>query len=101
MKQVADGYPDLFDLVVHLFSGRQVGEQFESDVSVVLYPLPTVPVMICYWLPEEELESVLYLFFDETADRNLDIGAVFMLGTGLAQMFAKIAQRHGFSATNA
>jgi len=47
--------------------------------------------MICYWLPDEGLGSSLYVFFDETADRNLDIDSVFMLGTGLAQMFTKTA----------
>jgi hypothetical protein len=55
--------------------------------------------MICYWLPEDGLDSSLHLFFDETADRNLDIGYVFTLGTGLAQMFTKIALRHGFAAS--
>jgi hypothetical protein len=97
IKRVADSYPDLFDAVVHLFSGQQVEKQFKSDISVVLHPLPRVPVMICYWLPEEPLGSSLYVFFDETADRNLDIDSVFMLGTGLAQMFTKIALTHGFA----
>jgi hypothetical protein len=98
MKRVADIYTDLFDDIVHLFSGRQVDRQFESDISVVLHPLPRVPIMICYWLPEDGMESSLHIFFDETADRNLDIGSVFTLGTGLAQMFTKIALRHGFDA---
>jgi len=97
MKRVADTYTDLFDHIVHLFSGRQVEKQFKSDISVVLYPLPKVPLMICYWLPEDGLESSLHVFFDETADRNLDIGSIFSLGAGLAQMFTKIAQRHGFA----
>jgi hypothetical protein len=96
MKRVADTYTDLFDHIVHVFSGRQVEKQFESDISVVLHPLPKVPVMICYWSPEDGLDSTLHVFFDETADRNLHIGSVFMLGTGLAQMFTKIALRHGF-----
>lgn len=98
MKKVADVYTPLFDDIVHVFGGKQVDKQFESDISVVLHPLPKVPVMICYWLPEEGLESSLHIFFDETADRNLDIGSVFTLGTGLAQMFTKIALRHGFHA---
>ena len=55
-----------------------------------------VPVMICYWLPEDGLESNLNVFFDETADKNLDVSSVFSLGVGLAQMFGKIALRHGF-----
>jgi hypothetical protein len=99
MKRVADSYTDLFDIIVHLFSGRQVDKQFESDISVVLHPLPRVPIMICYWLPEEGLDSSLHVFFDETSDRNLDIDSVFTLGTGLTQMFTKIALRHGFAET--
>jgi hypothetical protein len=98
MKRVADTYTELFDDIVHVFSGKKVSKQFESDISVVLHPLPKVPVMICYWLPEDGMDSSLHIFFDETADRNLDIGSVFTLGTGLAQMFTKIALRHGFDA---
>ncbi len=96
MKRVADIYTHLFDDLVHIFSGKQVEEQFESDISVVLHPLPRVPIMICYWRPEEGLESSLNLFFDDTADKNLDIGSIFTLATGLAQMFSKLALRHGF-----
>jgi hypothetical protein len=97
MKRVADTYTDLFDDLVHIFSGRQVAEQFESDISVVLDPLPKVPVMICYWQPEDGLASTLNVFFDETADRNLDTGSLFSLGAGLAAMFEKLALRHGFA----
>jgi Domain of unknown function (DUF3786)/Putative Fe-S cluster len=97
MKRVADLYTPLFDDIVHVFGGKKVDKQFESDISVVLSPLPKVPVMICYWLPEDGLDSSLHVFFDETADRNVDLGSVFTLGTGLAQMFTKIALRHGFA----
>ncbi len=96
MKQLADNFPDFFDDIVHMFSGKQVAEEFESDVSVVLHPLPKVPIMICYWKPEDGLGSSLNLFFDKTAEDNLDIGSVFSLGAGISQMFAKLAQRHGF-----
>ena len=96
MKRVADIYTDLFDDMVHIFVGKQVEKQFESDISVVLHPLPKVPIMVCYWSPEDGLESGLNVFFDETADKNLDIGSVFTLGAGLAQMFEKLALRHGF-----
>lgn len=96
MQRVADTYTELFDDLVHLFNAKQVAPQFESDISVVLHPLPRVPIMICYWLPEDGIASSLNLFFDRTADQNLDIGSLFSLGAGLAQMFAKIALRHGF-----
>jgi dipeptide/tripeptide permease len=63
----------------------------------VLHPLPRVPIMVCYWLQAEGMQSSLNVFFDDTADANLGIGAVFSLGAGLAQMFTKIALRHGVS----
>jgi hypothetical protein len=95
MKRVADTYTDLFDDMVHIFDGKQVEKQFESDISVVLHPLPKVPIMVCYWLPEDGLESSLHVFFDRTADKNLGTSIVFTIGAGLAQMFAKLALRHG------
>lgn len=97
LKQVADSYTDLFDDMVHVFSGKQVGPQFRSDISVILHPLPKVPVMVCYWLPEEGMHSSLNVFFDRTADKNLDIGSIFSLGAGLAQMFTRLGRRHGLA----
>jgi hypothetical protein len=97
MKKVADNYASLFDDMVHVLGGKQVEEQFESDISVVLNPLPKVPIMICYWQPDDGLDSSLNVFFDETADQHLDIGSAFMLGVGLSQMFTKIGQTHGFA----
>jgi hypothetical protein len=95
MKLVADSYTDLFEDLIQLFNARPVGRHFDSDISVVLYPLPRVPILICYWKPDEGLESDLHLFFDRTAEANLTIEALYTLGAGLAQMFAKIALRHG------
>jgi hypothetical protein len=95
LKRVADIHTDLFDDMVHIFSGRQVARHFDSDISVVLRPLPKVPLLVCYWKPDEGLASSLHVFFDQSADDNLDIGSVFTLGAGLAQMFTKLALRHG------
>ena len=97
MKRIADIYTEFFNDIVSIFSGKKVEKQFQSDISIVLYPLPKLPVMICYWMPEDGMESTLNVFFDKTADQNLDTGAVFSLGSGLAQMFEKMAARHGFS----
>jgi dipeptide/tripeptide permease len=41
---------------------------------VVLHPLPLVPIMVCYWLAEEGMQSSLNVFFDDTANESLDIG---------------------------
>jgi hypothetical protein len=82
--------------MLHVFSGRQVANLFDSDISLVLYPLPKVPILICYWKPEDGLESSLNLFFDDTAEKNLNIESIYALGTGLVRMFEKVAHRHGF-----
>ena len=95
LKRVADTYTDLFEDMLHIFSGKRVANHYESDVSLVLYPLPKLPILICYWKPEEGLESSLNIFFDSTADDNLDIKYIYSLGTGLVTMFEKIALRHG------
>lgn len=95
LKKVADNYTDLFEDMIRIFNGRQVENHYESDISLVLHPLPKVPMLICYWKPEDGLESDLNLFFDSTAEENLGIESIYALGTGLVRMFEKIAQRHG------
>jgi len=95
LTKLADTHTDLFEIIVHLFSGHQVERQLDSDISVVLHPLPKVPILISYWKPDDGLESDLHLFFDDTAEDQLNIDAIYTLGTGLTVMFEKIVQRHG------
>jgi hypothetical protein len=95
LKHIADTYTDLFEDMIHLFNGRQVENHYESDISLVLHPLPKVPILICYWKPEDGLESSLNIFFDSTAEDNLHIESIYALGAGLVRMFEKIALRHG------
>jgi len=95
LKQVADTYTDLFEDMIHLFNGRQVENHYASDISLVLHPLPKVPILICYWKPEDDLESDLNIFFDSAAEENLNIESIYTLGAGLVIMFEKLAVRHG------
>jgi Domain of unknown function (DUF3786)/Putative Fe-S cluster len=95
LKKVADTYTDLFQDMLHVFNGKQVENHYASDISLVLSPLPKVPILICYWKPEDGLESSLNIFFDSTAEDNLNVESIFALGTGLVRMFEKIALRHG------
>lgn len=95
LKQLADTYTDLFEILMDLFNGRQVENHYASDISLVLHPLPKLPILICYWKPEDGIESSLNLFFDDTAEENLNIGSVYTLAVGLVVMFEKIALRHG------
>ncbi len=100
LKKLADTYTDLFEYMLHIFSARQVENVHGSDISIVLHPLPKVPMLIGYWLPDDGLEPSLNLFFDETADRNLTIEAIYTLAAGLVNMFKKIALTHGVEASS-
>jgi len=95
LKAVADTYTDLFEDMLHVFNGKRVDAPFDADISLVLRPLPKVPILFCYWNPEETLESSLHIFFDAIADRNLPIDGIYTLIGGLVRMFEKVAQRHG------
>ncbi len=97
MKRIADVYTDLFDDMVHLFQGHQVESRFDADISVVLPVFPRVPLLICYWSAEEGMESSLNIFFDRSIAYNLGAESAFSLGSGLTQMFEKLALQHGFS----
>jgi len=95
MKKVADTYPDLFADLVEIFNGQPVEGHYQSDVALVLHPLPLVPILICYWKPDDGLESDLNLYFDGSAEDNLAIEGIYSLATGITWMFEKLAIRHG------
>lgn len=95
MKKVADNYTILFEDMVDIFNGQKIDTHYDSDISIVLYPLPKVPILISYWKPEDGMESDLTLFFDKTAEVNCGIDAIYTLGSGLVEMFRKIVLRHG------
>jgi uncharacterized protein DUF3786/putative Fe-S cluster protein len=94
LKRIADGHSDLFEALVGMFSGTSTARTFNSDISVVLFPLPRVPMLVCYWRPEEGMESQLHLFFDETAERNLPVESLFTMATGIVRMLERIMYRH-------
>jgi hypothetical protein len=94
LRKVADHYTDLFKDMVEVFGGRRE-QALDSDVAVVLHPLPKVPVLIAYWEPEEGMDSVLNVMFDRTATDNLSIESIYSLAAGMALMFERVAQTHG------
>jgi len=95
LRKVADSYPDLFKDLLEIFAGTRIESQSGSDVSLVLNPLPLVPVLISYWPPGDGFASDLHIFFDQTAEANLEIDALYTLTLGLVNMFEKLALRHG------
>jgi hypothetical protein len=100
MRQTADRDPDLFLDLLELFGGkpleaaREPGSPFSSE-AMLLHPLPRVPLLVSYWRPEGEFESKLTTFLDASAGANLGGGALFQLGTGLAEMLRRFCVRLG------
>jgi hypothetical protein len=95
LRMLADTRRDLFKDIISIFGGERSAAACSSDVAVILYPLPKVPVLFCYWEPEGDMESALKIFFDATAEDHLPIESVFELGVGLVMMFERIALKHG------
>lgn len=94
LKRLVDTHTGLLKDLIDIFSGERSVNLFGSDLSLVLYPLPRIPVLICYWEAEEGMESSLHIFFDATATDHLSVEWIHGLCAGLVTMFEKIALKH-------
>ncbi|WP_163339532.1 DUF3786 domain-containing protein [Desulfopila sp. IMCC35008] len=94
LKKIADSNPSFFEDIISLFNGKPVEDHYDADISLIIKPLPLLPILFCYNNPEDGLESDLNLFFDFTADKNLPVEDIYILITGLAKMFEKLAVTH-------
>jgi hypothetical protein len=95
LKDIADANPELFDMMIRVFNGRPEPSPIGADISIILFPLPTFPILICYWKSGEGLESFLKVLVDTTAEDNLNIESTFILCVGLMRMLRKVAESHG------
>lgn len=95
LKHIADANPELFETMVGIFNGHSEPSPIGADISIALQPLPRLPILICYWKPEDGLESFLKVLVDSTAEANLNIESIFILCVGLMRMFGKVAESHG------
>jgi len=93
LRKLADANPDLLNDLIDMFMGKQI-DWYEADIALILYPLPKIPILICYQAPEDDLESKLTILFDECCSANLHIKSIFTLCSGLVQMFTKIVEHH-------
>ena len=97
MRDVADRHTSLFADLALIFSAKKQPPHLGADVSVLLLPLPKLPLLLSYWRADEEVASELYIHVDETAKDNLDIDAIHNICVGMATMFGRLATRHGGS----
>ena len=94
LKHIADANAELFEMMVQIFNGHPEPSPVGADISIALQPLPRLPILICYWKPEDGMESFLKVLVDSTAEANLNIESIFILCVGLMRMFAKVADSH-------
>ncbi|MCX7913024.1 MAG: DUF3786 domain-containing protein [Thermodesulfovibrionales bacterium] len=93
LKNLADIHTDLLKDIIDIFSGQEIESYHNSDISLVMYPLPKIPILLSYWKAEEGQQSHINLFFDSNVEENLNIEALYALCNGLVMMFEKIVQR--------
>jgi hypothetical protein len=95
LKRVADTHTDLFEHMIQIFSAKRAPKTFNSDIAVILHPLPRIPMLICYWKQDGDMESSLNVFFDDSAEANSIPDSLYRLAAGMTIMFEKIAITHG------
>ena len=95
LKRLIDNDIDLFENVIDIFDGRPIEDSLPCYLSIVIRPLPKVPVLIRYWKKEGDFDSALTLMFDSTAKDNLGIEQLNTICVGLVTMFERIVLTHG------
>ncbi len=95
LHELAAMDPELLEYLLLVFGGRPSGIA-ACDLSVVLHPLPKVPVLISYSRLENGAVR-LNVFFDLTAADNLGIKGVFGIFAGIVAMVEKIMARHSLA----
>jgi hypothetical protein len=94
LRQLTDAHPDLVFEILQVFQAVLTDADSSADFSVVIHPLPLVPVLINYWQAEEEFTSKLNILFDRSAEKNIPAEALYMLVRGIVEMFRQLIVRH-------
>jgi hypothetical protein len=94
MHRLADAHTDIFFQILEMFGAGEIQSVTNSDKSLVIYPLPNVPFLINYWAAEESFDSKLSILFDTTAEENIDMESIYVLGRGLVEMFRVLIAKH-------
>ncbi|MBN1341676.1 MAG: DUF3786 domain-containing protein [Phycisphaerae bacterium] len=94
-QEMADTQTDLFLDLLDVFGADFDTGDSTADRSIVLLPLPKVPILFLYWRQEEDFESKLSLLFDRATEVNLGAEGTYLLAQGIVEMFRKLIFTHG------
>lgn len=94
LRQLVDAHPDLVFELLTIFGAQPVQGFPSADHALVISPLPKVPLLLCYWQPEEGFDSKLQILFDRSAESNVTPEALYLLSRGIVEMFRQLIIRH-------
>ena len=96
LRQLADAHTDLFFELLNLFAAQEVAET-DADYSLVIHPLPKLPLVIHYWPAEDDFPSKMSIFFDRSAPDNLNIEYIYTITRGIVEMFRQLIVKHNMT----
>jgi hypothetical protein len=94
LLELIDAHTELVFEILHLFGAQKMEGKPLADQSLIIYPLPRVPLLINYWPPEDGFGSKLNILFDRSATANSDPEAIYLLTRGIVEMFRQLIVRH-------
>lgn len=94
LRQLAEAHTDLVFEILQVFNASAAKGNSSADFSLVVRPLPLVPVLINYWKAEDEFPSKLNILFDRSAEKNLPAEALYLMIRGIVEMFRQVIVRH-------
>lgn len=84
----------LFKDLLHMFQPQEIREHLHADISLILKPLPHLPILLCYWKADEGMDASLHLFFKSSASIYLDVVSIHTLISRFTTMLERLFMRH-------
>lgn len=97
MRQLVDAHPKLFFELLDLFGAKEIIGGIDTDYSLLIHPLPKLPMVINYWNAENDFPSKLSICFDSTGRDNLNIEFIYTITRGLVEMFRALIVKHNMT----
>ena len=94
LLELTDTHTELVLEILHLFGAQPIEDKPFADQSLIIYPLPRMPLLINYWPPEDGFGSKLNIMFDRSATVNSDPESIYLLTRGLVEMFRQLIVKH-------
>jgi hypothetical protein len=94
LLELVDANTELVFEILRLFGAEPLDGRPLADRSLIIYPLPRVPLLINYWPPEDGFGSKLNILFDRSATANSDPESIYLLTRGIVEMFRQLIVRH-------